>query len=159
MSAPAAAPILVFDASPLLAWVLQAQDQWRRVQRLLASRAEGVMPASALTETIYVARKRGNTASPAQIHAALVAQGLRVEPITEDDAEWAGGVISESQANPARWTTVRGEQREGTLSLGDGLTLAVAHRLGARAVTFDAAWSRFPTLTFPLVDPWRVPNS
>jgi PIN domain nuclease of toxin-antitoxin system len=155
VSASAARPVLVFDASPLLAWVLQANDQWRRVQRLFESAAECVMPASALVEAIYVARERGNTATPAQLHAALVAQGLRVEPITEDDTEWAGAVITESRANPARWTTARGE-REGTLSLGDGLTLAVAHRLGARAVTFDAAWAHFPTLTFPLLDPWKV---
>src|SRR5262249_28196527 len=120
VSASAARPVLVFDASPLLAWVLQANDQWRRVQRLFESPAECVMPASALVETIYVARERGNTATPAQLHAALVAQGLRIEPITEDDTEWAGAVITESRANPARWTTTRGE-REGTLSLGDGL--------------------------------------
>jgi PIN domain nuclease of toxin-antitoxin system len=48
--------------------------------------------------------------------------------------------------------------REGSLSLGDALTLAVAHRLKARAVTFDAAWAHFPTLTFPLIDPGRIPD-
>jgi PIN domain nuclease of toxin-antitoxin system len=157
VSAPATQPTLVFDASPLLAWVLQAQDQWRRVQRLFDSPAECVMPASALAETIYVARERGNTASPADLRAALIAQGLRVEPITEEDAEWAGAVITESRARPAKWTTARGE-RQGSLSLGDGLTLAVNHRLGARAVSFDGAWAHFPTLSFALLDPWKVPN-
>jgi PIN domain nuclease of toxin-antitoxin system len=145
----------VFDASPLLAWVLQTQDQWRRVQRLLDSSADCVMPASALAETIYVARKRGNTASPAQLHTALIAQGLRVEPITEEDAELAGAIVGESQAHPAQWTTAHGP-REGTLSLGDGLTLAVSRRLGARAVTFDRAWFHLPTLSFSLLDPWKV---
>jgi uncharacterized protein with PIN domain len=141
----------------LLAWVLQAQDQWRRVDRLFSSSAECVMPACALTEAIYIARERGNTSSPAQLRAALLAQGLRVESITEDDGEWAGAAIAESRANPARWTTARGVQREGTLSLGDGLTLAVAHRLSGHAVTFDVAWQFFPTLKLALVDPRQVP--
>ncbi len=70
MSASVARPVLVFDASPLLAWVLQANDQWRRVQRLFESPAECVMPASALVEAIYVARERA-TATPTQLHAAL----------------------------------------------------------------------------------------
>jgi PIN domain nuclease of toxin-antitoxin system len=156
VSSPAATPVLVFDASPLLAWVLQAKDQWQRVQRLLTSGADCVVPVSALIETLYMARKRGNTAPPAALRAALLAQGLRVEPIVEDDAEWAAATISDSKRNPARWTTNHGQHRQGTLSLGDALTLAAAHRLGAHAVTFDLAWWHFPTLTFELVNPWKV---
>ncbi|GAA1808163.1 type II toxin-antitoxin system VapC family toxin [Planosporangium flavigriseum] len=137
--------------------MLQAQDQGRRIQRLFDSPAECVMAASVLAETIYVARERGNQAEPAALRAELLAQELCVEPITEEDAEWAGAVITESRARPARWKTTRGE-RQGSLSLGDGLTLAVAQRLGARAVSFDGAWAHFPTLSFPLLDPWKVPN-
>ncbi|NJC69704.1 type II toxin-antitoxin system VapC family toxin [Planosporangium thailandense] len=157
MSAPKPPHVLVFDASALVAWVIQAQDRWRRVHKLFGSPAECVIPASALTETIYIARELGNTATPAEIRSAFLAQGLRVEPVTEEDAEWAGPVIAESRANPARWKTNKGD-REGTLSLGDGLILAVAHRLGARAVTFDGAWANFPTLKLALLDPWKVPN-
>jgi predicted nucleic acid-binding protein len=108
MTEPGPAPVLVFDASPLVAWILQTQGQWQRVQRLLDSPADCVMPAAALTETIYVARRRGNTAAPAAIHAALLAQGLRVEPITAADAEHAGALMIKSQANPATWRTRRG---------------------------------------------------
>jgi PIN domain nuclease of toxin-antitoxin system len=156
MSHPAAAiPVLVFAASPLLAWILQTSGQWQRVQRLLTSGADCVMPASALIETISIARERGNTAPPAALRAALLGQGLRVEPIIDEDVEWAAAVISDSRQNPARWTTESG-QRAATLSLGDALTLATAQRLGAHTVTFDPAWWHFPTLTFDLVNPWKV---
>jgi hypothetical protein len=114
------------------------------------------MPASVLTETIYIARMRGNNASPQQVHTALLAQGLQVDPITEDDARWAGATIAESHAHPAQWTTSQGITKSGTLALGDGQALAVAHRLNAHAVTFDQAWWHFPTLTFNLVNPWKI---
>ena len=113
------------------------------------------MSAPALAEAIYVARRRGNTSTPAQLCAALIGQGIRVEPTTAFDAEWAGAVIAESEATPATWANARGTH-EGTLSLGDGLTLALAHRLDAHAVTFDEAWFNFPTLKFKLVSPWKI---
>jgi PIN domain nuclease of toxin-antitoxin system len=156
-STPAGAPtIVVYDASALLAWLLQTADQWQRVDRLMRRPADGVMSVPALTEAIYVARRRGNQATPGQLRTALLGQGLRVEPSSEDDAEWAGAAIAESEANPAQWTTTNGP-RTGTLSLGDGLTLALAVRLGGHAVTFDGAWFNFPTQTFPVVNAWRIP--
>jgi uncharacterized protein with PIN domain len=148
-------PILVFDASALVSWLLQTNNQWRRIQKLIDSPAECVMSVPALTEAIYVARRRGNTSPPTQLSTALIGQGIRVEPATAIDAEWAGTAIAESELNPAKWTNSRGSH-EGTLSLGDGLTLALAHRLNAHAVTFDEAWFRFPTLTFKLVSPWKI---
>lgn len=109
-----------------------------------------------LTEAIYVAQRHGNASTAAQITAALVAQGLRIEPVTGDDGQWAGTAISESEKNPAVWVNGNGQRRTGTLSLGDGLTLAVNHRLGGHAVTFDQAWFHFPTQRFRLVDPWKI---
>lgn len=155
MSPSTPSPILVFDASALISWVLQTANQWQRIDRLLRSPADCVMPVSALTEAIYVVHRRGNTSSAAQLRTTLVAQGLRIEPATADDAEWAASAIIESEANPAQWTTRQGT-RTGTLSLGDALTLAAATRLGGHAVTFDQAWFRFPTQTFNLINPWNV---
>jgi uncharacterized protein with PIN domain len=113
---PAPRPILAFGASVLVAWLVQSTNRWRRVQQLLASPADCVLPAHTLTEVIYVVRRHGNTSTAGQITAALVAQGLRIEQVTADDGERAGVVIAESEKNPATWVTGKGEPREGTPS-------------------------------------------
>ena len=153
---PAPRPILVFDASALVAWLAQSNGRWKRIHQLLTSSADCVLPAQALTEAIYVARRHGNTSTAAQITAALVGHGLRIEPVTADDGERAGVIIAESEKSPAIWVNGKGEPREGALSLGDGLTLAVTQRLNGHAVTFDQAWCNFPTQTFRLIDPWKI---
>lgn len=55
----------------------------------------------------------------------LLSDGIRVEAVTEADAEWAA----------ARW--VRGEG----LSLADRLCLALGERLDVTVVTADTAWA------------------
>lgn len=80
---------------------------------------------------------------------------LRFEPVTVDDGEWAGQHIRESQLNPVVWPADK-NRPDSTLSLGDGLVLAVAHRLNAPAVTFDAAWGNFETMKFPLINAFRL---
>ncbi len=59
-----------------------------------------------------------------QARALLLNYGLRIEPVTVDDAEWAA----------RRWRPGEG------LSLADRLCLALAARLRARILTADAAW-------------------
>ncbi|SDT78610.1 PIN domain-containing protein [Actinoplanes derwentensis] len=150
---------LVLDASVMTAWILQQDQRWQRVNRLFqASPTDLVAPVPALTETMYVARRHGNGASYQQLLAALTSFGIRTEPSTEADALWAADRIAESEVNPAIWTTARGESRgPGALSLGDGLVLATAHRLGTFALTFDQAWGNFPTMKLPSANAWNLP--
>ena len=56
--------------------------------------------------------------------ALLAVEGVQVEDVTVIDAEWAA----------ARW------RREEGLSLADRLCMALAHRLGAPALTADTGW-------------------
>jgi PIN domain nuclease of toxin-antitoxin system len=150
--------VLVLDTSLTIAWVRKEAGRWERVEKLLRSpRLDCVVPAPALAETIYMAQDRGVSVSASTIHTALVAQRLRIEPLTEDDAVWAGHRIRESHVNPAQWTNSQGQDRDGSLSLGDGLILAVAHRLRAQPATFDAAWGHFPTMDFNVFNVWQVP--
>jgi hypothetical protein len=160
VSGKAAAPQdLVLDASVMTGWILQQTGRWQRVDRLLQqSRAGLVAPVPALTEALYVGRRHGNTSSYQQLYAAITSFGVHVEPSTEIDALWAADRIAESENNPATWTTARGERRgPSTLSLGDGLVLAVAHRLKTIALTFDEAWSHFPTMKLPAASAWKLP--
>ncbi len=160
MSGIAAGPQeLVLDASVLTAWILQQANRWQRVDRLFQQPPTGlVAPVSAVTETFYIARRRGNKSSFQQLLAAFGSFGIRIEPNVEQDAIWAAERIAESESHPAIWATVRGEQRgRCTLSLGDGLILAVAQRLQTVALTFDEAWSRFPTMKLPAASAWKLP--
>ena len=61
-----------------------------------------------------------------QARALLESYGVRVEPVTSDDAEWAA----------RRWR--RGEG----LSLADRLCLALGDRLDAEVLTADKSWGR-----------------
>ncbi len=143
----------------MTAWILQQSQRWQRIDRLFQAPPTGlVAPVPALTEAMYVARRHGNGASYQQLLAALTSFGIRIEPSTEADALWAADRIAESEANPAIWTTSRGIQRgPSTLSLGDGLVLATAHRLGTIALTFDEAWAYFPTMKLPSANAWKLP--
>ncbi|GGK15836.1 hypothetical protein GCM10010124_05590 [Pilimelia terevasa] len=149
------APIpMVFDSSAVLSWLLQECGRWQKVDKLLRSdRIDRVLPTAALTEVIYKAAEAGNTAGPDRI-AALMSSYLRLADITTADAQWAGDRIAESRRNPV--PAESGGQPH-TLSLGDGLVLAVADRLQAPAVTFDDVWGRFPTMKFRLISPYKVP--
>ncbi|MCL2317396.1 MAG: PIN domain-containing protein [Actinomycetia bacterium] len=64
----------------------------------------------------------------ADARAALLSYGVTVEPVTRDDAEWAA----------AHWA------EHPSLSLGDRLCLALAHRTGADAWTTDRTWGDGP---------------
>ena len=63
---------------------------------------------------------------PVKARALLESYGVRVEPVTSDDAEWAA----------RRWR--RGEG----LSLADRLCLALGGRLGATVFSADKSWGR-----------------
>lgn len=109
----------VFDASALLAY-LQGEDGADEVEAALA-------PGDACCAANWseVAQKvRSHDRDWSLSRALLVASGLRVEPVTEQDAERAAQL----------WHAGSG------LSLGDRLCLALAERLGVEAWTADRSW-------------------
>jgi PIN domain nuclease of toxin-antitoxin system len=98
---------------------------------LRASRAltEGaVCSAANWSEVAQKSRAAGRDWNAAR--ALLASFPLAVEPVTEEDAEWAA----------RRWTKGEG------LSLADRLCLALADRLGAEAHTADKAWPPAPNI-------------
>lgn len=76
----------------------------------------------------------GTVCLPHKLHADLLALGLTVEPVTDADAERAAELIVAFKVTPG----------PGSLSLGDGLCIAVAERLGLPLTGGDRYWSRVP---------------
>ena len=118
---------VVLDASAALEWIL-ARPGRITIDKLLPV---AVLPASALTEALYVARLKGHDLSPDELRAALVTMGVLVEPVVEQDAVRAADLIAVSRAAASA---------AGTLSLGDGLCIAVTERLGLPVTGGDLYW-------------------
>jgi ribonuclease VapC len=111
--------VSVVDASVLLAFV-QGEDGSDQAQTVLASGAScGAANWSEVAQKIRAAGRDWDL-----VRALLVSYDLTVEPVVEDDAEWAAH----------RWR--RGEG----LSLADRLCLALAERMGVDVWTADASW-------------------
>ncbi|MBN9141142.1 MAG: PIN domain-containing protein [Micrococcales bacterium] len=109
----------VFDASALLA-LLHGESGAQEVERLLeGGGACGAANWSEVAQKITAAGADWGVA-----RAVLLSFSLTVEAVSIADAERAAET----------WTRGSG------LSLADRLCLAVAHRLGAIAVTADTAW-------------------
>ena len=126
---------VVLDASAALAWVLHERGA-ATVDKLLPV---GVVPASVMVETLYRAQERGHRQSCQELHDDLLAMGLTVEPVTDEDTVRAAELVAVS----------RREAREGSLSLGDGLCIAVAERLGLTMTGNDKYWEDVAsTVTF-----------
>jgi ribonuclease VapC len=123
-------PKVVLDASAVLAWVLHERGS-DAIDKLLPV---SVIPASALVETLYRAVERGHRLPLPELHAAIVGMGALVEPLIEDDTDRAAQLILESRAR-------RTPDDPRCLSLGDGLCLAVAERLGLTVTGGDQHWA------------------
>ena len=109
----------VLDASALLAFV-QGEHGADTVESAL-----GDDPRCGAANWSEVAQRvRAAAADWDLVRALLVSYGLRIEPVTAADAEWAA----------RRW--VKGEG----LSLADRLCLALGDRLDAPVYTADTAW-------------------
>lgn len=109
----------VFDSSALLAF-LQGEDGSDVVEEgLIAGAACGTANWSEVAQKI---RAHGGDWTLAR--ALLGSYGLRLEPVTADDAEQAA----------ATWARGSG------LSLGDRLCLALGRRLAATVWTADSVW-------------------
>ena len=117
---------VVLDASALLAWVLKERGAGT-VDQLLSV---GVAPASVLVETLHRAAEKGHRLSLQQLHEALLEMGLAVEPVTGDDVVRAAELIAAS----------RQASGKGSLSLGDGLCIAVAERLRLSITGGEQHW-------------------
>ncbi|MGQ0845259.1 MAG: PIN domain-containing protein [Sporichthyaceae bacterium] len=113
----------VLDSSALLAF-LQGEAGADVVAAALA--AGGTCGAANWSEVAQKIRAHGRDWDLAR--AALLAHGVRVEPVLAADAEWAA----------LRWRPNEG------LSLGDRLCLALGERLGAEVLTADGRWGAAP---------------
>ena len=107
---------IVLDASAALEWILGGSAR-ALVDKLLPV---AVIPSSGLAEVLYIARLRGHGIASSELAGALMTMGAAVEPVITQDAIRAADLIaaSKSASSPA-----------GSLSLGDGLCIAVAERL------------------------------
>jgi ribonuclease VapC len=111
----------VLDASALLA-MLQAEPGAEAVE---AAVEHSVMSSVNWSEVYQRALTRG--IATAGLRADVEAVGLRIVPLTADDAEQAAEL----------WRLTR----HLGLSLGDRACLALARRLGRRALTADRSWT------------------
>jgi PIN domain nuclease of toxin-antitoxin system len=127
------------DSSVVVTWILQEQ-RWHAVDNLLQrSDVELILPGPALTEVIYIARKKGNASTGAQIATSLRAHGVQVEPTNETDLVRAAELLEASDNNPGPLNPRT--KRRGSLSLGDALILAIVERLGCPVLTGDSHWN------------------
>jgi hypothetical protein len=90
------------------------------------------LPGPALTEVIRHARARGNVSRPAQIAATLKGQGMVVVHPQDDDLIRCAELLELSVANPG--PSGAGTGSTSSLSLADGLILAIVERLGVPVV-------------------------
>lgn len=125
--------LVVLDASAVLAWLMRERGK-ETIDRVLAF---GVVPSSALVEALYRAVERGHTMSGKDLHQALLVAGIEVEPVTEADAVRAGELIAWSRMHDA-------DRLQRSLSLGDGLCIAVAERLELTITGGDEYWESVP---------------
>lgn len=121
---------VVLDASAVLAWVLRERG-YQTVDKMLHV---AVVPASAMVEALYRAPERGHALPAQQLHDDLLAMGVSVEPLTDRDTVRASELLAASRA-------ARTEEDSRCLSLGDGLCLAVAERLGLPITGGDQHWA------------------
>ena len=110
----------VLDASALLSY-LQGDDGAAIVEeRLVDGAACGAANWSEVAQKVRSADRDWDLA-----RALLTSHDLHVEPVTQEDAEWAA----------RRWVKAEG------LSLADRLCLALGDRLDADVWTADRTWS------------------
>ena len=109
----------VLDASALLAFLLDEDGA-----DVVSEALEGETCCSAANWSEVAQRTLAVGYDLYLVRSLLIGYGLRVEPVTAEDAEWAA----------RRWR--RGEG----LSLADRLCLALAERLDSDVLTADAAW-------------------
>lgn len=121
------ARMLVLDASAVIAWLCK-EPGYQVVDRLIPI---AVAPASAMAETLYRARERGHRMDSREAYHHLISYGLQMESVEPADSVRAADLIHGSRV---------GGVVAGSLSLGDGLCIAVAERLGLAITGSDRYW-------------------
>jgi ribonuclease VapC len=121
-------PTVVVDASAVVAW---ARDERG------ADVVEKVLPLAAvsaanLSEALVICVDRGWTTGVRRLQELITSTGVQVLPNTEHDSARAAELILSAGR--------RHERR--VLSLGDGLCLALAERLGVPVTGGDTAWEQ-----------------
>lgn len=111
----------VFDASAVLAY-LRDEPGADVVERLMGQARIG---AANYAEVLRVTERLGG--DPADTHAGLLETGLRIEPVTTEDARRAARLAAPLS-------------RRDQVSLADCLCLALAERLRAELITSDRGW-------------------
>lgn len=120
--------LVVLDASAVVAWAQHERPGWETIDKLLDV---AIVPASALTESLYRLQQLGHRLSLQDMRQALLDLGVRVEPFTDQDTVRAAELIFAS----------RRESSMSSLSLGDGMCLAVAERLQLTVTGGDQHWA------------------
>lgn len=129
------------DSSTVLTWVLQ-EPRWQSVEAMLhGPGAEPLLPGPVLAEVIKRARAKGNVSPAAQIAATLKGQGMVVVHPLDADLIRCAELLELSVANPGPRGAAAASRS--TLSLADGLILAIVERLGVPVVTRDRYWDDF----------------
>ena len=129
---------LCLDSSAVCTLILQERG-WDAIHRTVKRpEVNGYLPGPALTETIAVARRKGNRSSAEQIYQALVALGLSVLHPTDEDLVRAAELIEISEDNPG--PPPKHSDNETTLSLGDSMILAITELRGFKVLTRDTYW-------------------
>ena len=116
--------MIVLDASALLAFLQNESGQ----DRVAAVLDRAVMSAANVAEVWGKVVDAGK--DPAHDRALLDGLGVRVEPVTADDALWTARLRAREVA-----------VRRPVLSLADRCCLALGARLGVPVLTADRAWT------------------
>lgn len=111
--------VAVLDASALLAFLLDEDGA-----DVVSEAFEGETCCSAANWSEVAQRTLAVGYELYLVRSLLLGYGLRIEPVTADDAEWAA----------RRWRRSEG------LSLADRLCMALGERLDTEILTADGAW-------------------
>jgi PIN domain nuclease of toxin-antitoxin system len=118
---------VVLDASAVVEWLLARKDK-DVIDRLMQF---SIIPVPSLTEALYIGSLARHEFPVTELFNALMVAGAEVEGVSDDDAIRAAELIAISRQSPST---------AGNLSLGDGLTIAVAERLGLPITGGDQCW-------------------
>ncbi len=121
---------VIIDSSALLAWLFK-EPGYKTVAQILA---HSIAPVSVITEVLYIAIGQGYRATSEQIFQDIVSMGVEIEPILVEDSIRAAELIAVSRA-------MKKGKKDPSLSLGDGLCIAVAERLELAITGDDVYWS------------------
>ena len=118
---------VVLDASAVVEWLLARRDK-DVIDRLMPF---SIIPAPALTEALYAVSLKNHRLPAAELFNTLMVAGTQIEGVTDEDAIRAAELIALSRSS---------SRSAGSLSLGDGLNIAVAERLQLPITGGDQYW-------------------